>query len=140
MPIRFSACRAASVFAMATALAVALGAPGCNDADLQTYCEERESCRGGNEQDIDACVVASETEEYIVSDIGCSDEYVAYFDCLLEKGSCRTVGQGQNCNTDEDCFGGQCSSNNVCETKDFGLEGEDCEVEQRAYSRCFDLD
>lgn len=139
MSIRLSLGRAASVCAAGAALAGAVASPGCNNADLQTYCEERESCRGGNEQDTEACVVAAETEEYIVADIGCSDEYVAYFDCLLEKGSCVTIGQGQSCNGDEECFGGRCNGN-VCETKDFQTEGDDCEVEQRAYSRCFDLD
>jgi hypothetical protein len=120
-------------------LAVAVGAPGCNTADLQTLCEKQASCRGGSDKDIEACVVASESQETLIDDVGCSDEFVTYSDCLLDKGTCEVLAQGNPCQSHADCNGGQCTTANICEVKVFRVEGDGCDMEENAFQRCFNL-
>jgi hypothetical protein len=115
---------------------IALGSPGCKTADLEAYCEEVASCEGLNGKDTEACVVVQETREYVDCDIGCGDEHAEYYDCILDKGSCRTEASGQPCQTSDDCFGGQCTTNMVCETKRFTVEGDDCKAVREAYQSC----
>lgn len=127
----------ALISAAALFLLMGVAAPGCNTADLQAYCEEVGSCEGYNAKDIEACVVIQESREYVDCDLGCGDEHVAYYDCLLEKGSCMTEGQGNPCATNDDCNGfGQCGASMQCELRRFTLSGDDCKAEREAYQSC----
>ena len=53
----------------------ALAAQGCGGPDIQAICEAQESCYGGNEKDIEACVIAFEAQADAADAIGCSDEF-----------------------------------------------------------------
>jgi len=127
-------------------IALATGS-GCAGADIDAYCEARTACYGGNEQDQEACVVAMEAVEEIDSDVGCSDEHAAYFDCVNGAASCRDQQDGQSCDSSGDCsFDNnpryRCV-NNECIVKQFDIEGDTCEIERNAYNNCslnLDLD
>jgi hypothetical protein len=118
-------------------LTLAVGASGCDGPDLQAYCEEVSSCENLNDKDTEACVVLQEALESINSDLGCSDEHTAYYDCLLEKGKCSTQDIGGGCQTNEDCPVGECTTDMTCQSKRFGLEDDDdCKAEREAYNNC----
>ena len=119
-------------------LPLALVLPGCGGADLTKICEETADCRGGNEKDVEACEVSYETQEDFIDSIGCGDEWDEYYSCFEEKAACQDVGS-YPCTTDTDCNQGSCV-NMQCQTKDYGLKEDDCEDEQNAFSRCYDLD
>lgn len=131
--------RATGAWAILGLLAMAATTLGCG-INHRSLCEEVEDCREGNEQDIDACVVTAETSERLADDIGCQEEYDTYFDCYIDKASCESETIGLSCQTNDDCPVGSCNASNECERNNYGLDSDDCEAEQRALSRCFNLD
>lgn len=66
----------------------ATAAVGCGGPDFQAICEEMEECVDGNEQDIEACVIGFEAYADAADEIGCDDEFDAYFECYGEEVSC----------------------------------------------------
>jgi hypothetical protein len=122
----------------------ALAAAGCGGPDFEAICDEQEKCSGGNEKDLEACVVAFEGFADVADDIGCTDEFDAYFTCSQEHASCRDVPTGDTCMTDGDCNGppgnARCSAG-MCVAKDYGFDptaqNNPCETEENAYQRCF---
>ena len=114
-------------------------AVGCGP-DLQSICEQAEDCHGGNEKDVEACVVQMETEQELVDDIGCSDEYDEYMECYEGSAECRDGGPGVPCQTEADCGGAACDGGQCAGTKSYGLDDDACEVERNDYQQCFDLD
>jgi hypothetical protein len=121
--------RTCSFFGM---LALVVFAPGCGP-DIQGLCEKQESCLGGNEADIDACVVAYDGARDNAHDIGCGDEYDLFVDCLIPQYGCVDVG---TCSTSDECNGSACVNG---ECKNFGIDASNadaCEAELNAYSRC----
>jgi hypothetical protein len=129
--------RVTSLIAILTA---ALVAPACGP-DVQTICEQTEDCRGGNEEDVEACVVAHDLEGDLASEIGCSSEYEDYFDCFETEAECQDSGPtGIPCMTEAECGGLTCSGGMCQGTKQYGIEGDACEAERNAYQECFDLD
>ena len=83
----------------------ALAATGCGGPDFEAICDEQEICAGGNEKDREACVVAFEGFAEVADDIGCADEFDAYFLCSQENASCRDLPTGDTCMADNDCNG-----------------------------------
>ncbi len=121
----------------------ALALAGCGGPDLQAMCEEAENCVGGNDADIDACVAESELYVDLLDDIGCSDEYSEYFDCIEAASTCHDQQLGGNCMSTSDCGGvdGVRCQNGSCVLKSYGPSDSDaCDVEQRTLNRCSDLD
>jgi len=113
-------------------LALVAFAPGCGP-DVQTLCEEQEKCLGGNDADIDACVVAYDGTRDNAYDIGCGDEYDLLIDCLSPQFECLEVG---TCSTSDECNGSACVGG-AC--KNYGLDvsnADACTEELNAYSRC----
>jgi hypothetical protein len=118
-------------------MAAAIAAPGCGP-DIQSICEQTEECRGGNAEDVEACVIATEFEQDFASDVGCGSEYDAYFDCFEAEAQCTDQGSIP-CQSSVECGGAVCD-NGMCRNKSFELEGDACETERNAYQQCFDLD
>jgi hypothetical protein len=52
------------------------------------FCTELMDCEGGNDADIERCEVDREEEADLASEIGCSEWYDAYFECLEAQASC----------------------------------------------------
>lgn len=116
-----------------------LGVVGCGP-DIQAICEARIACTGGNDLDVAACVATTEVEADYQDDIGCGDEYDAYYVCIEPHMKCNEEQTGQPCAADADCggFGLRCSGGQ-CVAKTFGVDPDDadvCEAESAAYSRC----
>lgn len=115
----------------------ALGIVGCGP-DYQAICEAEAACEGGNELDIDACVATSKIEADYIDDIGCSDEYDAYFACVESFLQCREEQTGQTCMADAECGLGTCSGGQ-CVYKSYGPEPPDddtCKAEIVAFGHC----
>lgn len=113
-------------------LALFAFAPGCGP-DIQGLCEQQESCLGGNDADIDACVVAYDGARDNAHDIGCGEEYDSFVECLMPQYDCSDVG---TCNTSDDCNGSACVNG---ECKNFGIDpanADACESQLNAYARC----
>lgn len=107
-------------------------APGCGP-DLQTLCEQQEDCLGGNDADIDACVVAYDGTRDNAYDIGCGEEYDLLVECLAPKLTCNNAGM---CMANSDCNGSVCKGGE-CKRYDLDMTNADaCETEVNAYSRC----
>ena len=121
----------------------ALAAQGCGGPDIDAICQEREQCLAGNEADIEACVVSFEGVSDLASDIGCGDEFDAYWICQETQASCRDLPTGQNCMADADCDvddNERCTAGQ-CVAKYYGFDPQatsnPCEAEENAYQRCF---
>lgn len=113
-------------------LACVAFAPGCGP-DVRTLCEDQENCLGGNDADVDACVVAYDGARDNAYDIGCGEEYDLLIECLMPKYDCSAGGM---CASSNDCNGSACING---ECKRYGLDGTNadaCESEVNAYSRC----
>jgi hypothetical protein len=92
----------------------ALMVVGCGGPDHQALCEEAEKCIGGNDADIQACVIRLDAIADLVASEGCGDEYDEYFACFEEKAE--------------------------CDDEDFELKGNDpCEAESNALNRCSEI-
>jgi len=52
------------------------------------YCEEAMDCMGGNEQDVDACVVELEGREEHAALWDCDEYFDALFECLELEADC----------------------------------------------------
>lgn len=114
-----------------------LGMAGCGH-DIQGMCEAQIACEGGNDLDVDACVATNEIDADYYDDIGCADEYDAYYACAEPISKCNEFQIAPTCSTDGDCFGGQCS-NGACVSKVYGIDAakvDMCEAEQNALTRC----
>lgn len=68
-------------FAIASALLAGCGGYG-------GYCTDRADCRGGNDADIDACVIRANEDEDLASVRGCDDFFSDYRACLDERATC----------------------------------------------------
>ncbi len=115
-------------------LALAAFLPGCDEGpDMQALCAEREGCLGGNDMDLEACVVAFEGARDGAHDIGCGEEYDALIDCLTAASVCS---DGKMCTSFDDCNGSACIDG-TC--KEYGLDIDNsnaCEQETNAYDSC----
>ncbi|MRG90384.1 hypothetical protein [Polyangium spumosum] len=111
---------------------------GCGP-DIAGVCEAQEACLGGNEADIDACIVAAEGQRETAIDIGCGDEFDTLAACTEPLLECTSVNSGQMCMDDGDCGGPAVCSNGLCSLKAYAIpeaQRDTCEAEQAAYSRC----
>ena len=72
-------------FALVLALASPLGACGGWARD---HCEQRAACQGGNEADIDACVVGIDAAEEVADAYDCGEAYSKYVDCVAASAFC----------------------------------------------------
>lgn len=120
----------------------ALAAQGCGGPDIQAICEAQESCYGGNDKDVEACVIAFEAQADAADAIGCSDEFDESYTCFEEQASCHTEPTGAPCTTNDECGGGDgvaCVSGQ-CQIKYYGFDPQSetnpCEAEQNAYQSC----
>jgi len=119
-------------------LGICMGLVGCG-ADHRARCEAEKQCRGGNDKDIDACVAFLDEYREYYDDIGCSDEYDAYFACSDELAECRTMSTGESCMIAADCGGDRQCKDGVCINADYGIDPskiDQCEVEAAAYAAC----
>jgi len=121
------------------AAGLALAAAGCGP-DFDTMCEDRESCHGGNDMDVEACVEFHEGLADYNSDIGCEDEFDEYWECFIDTASCSTDGTGTSCSSDDDCHDPtQSCQNGECVERTYELPNpDDCEEANNAYHRCSD--
>jgi hypothetical protein len=71
-------------FLWMTAVLLAVG--GCDS--FGDYCEAAANCVGGNEKDIDACVVTIEADEERADLYGCDEWFGNYRECLEEESNC----------------------------------------------------
>ena len=110
-------------------LALMAFAPGCGP-DHQTLCEEREKCLGGNDADIDACVIVYDDARDNAYDIGCGEEYDLLVECAAPLNECNSVGM---CSTSDECNGSRCVGG---ECKSYSYDVDSCKAEANAYSRC----
>jgi hypothetical protein len=122
-------------------LAAALA--GCGGPDHEALCEQQVECIGGNDKDLEACVATLDYVEGVSSDVGCSDEYDAYFECRESELECDTQDTQFPCGGNADCdqVGGGSCSDGTCKRKALVVKDEDvCRAEDRAFSRCADVD
>jgi hypothetical protein len=113
-------------------LAFVAFAPGCGPA-IQELCEEQESCLGGNDADIDACVASYDGARDNAYDIGCGDEYDLLINCISPQYECF---DGMTCSSNDECGGSACVRDSC---KSYGVDSTNadaCEAEVNAYSRC----
>ncbi|MCC6522752.1 MAG: hypothetical protein IT373_08840 [Polyangiaceae bacterium] len=68
------------------ALGLTVSAFGCNP--YGSFCESQESCRGGNDKDIDACTEEIAAEADIGSAYGCDAEWDALWECAEADAYC----------------------------------------------------
>jgi hypothetical protein len=117
---------------------VLFGATGCGP-DIDGLCADQEACLGGNQADIDACIVAGDAQREIASDVGCTDEFDTYFECTRPLLECVSAPIGGTCMSDSDCPGSATCDNGSCAASFYGL-GQDnqdkCEAEAAAYNKC----
>jgi len=64
-----------------------------------TFCEDEMNCRGGNDMDIDACILDMNEAEDIADLYGCTDDWDTYFECLQAEAQC----DDDNWTDDGDC-------------------------------------
>jgi hypothetical protein len=120
----------------------ALASLGCGGPNIDAICQEQEDCFGGNEQDLEACVIGLEAIADAADEIGCGDEFDAMYECVEAEASCRSESTGQPCMTSDECGGDSdvTCSGGECRYKYYGLdtEGESppCEAESNAWGRC----
>jgi hypothetical protein len=116
----------------------------CGGPDIQSYCESREACLGGNDADTQACVVSHEAYGDIADDIGCGSEFSDYYECAIGASTCDDTNTNQGCSVTADCNGGgdagQRCVNGQCVFKNYVLKGDSCETESRQLNNCIDLD
>jgi hypothetical protein len=79
-----------------------LGLTGCNP--FASYCSDAMECVGGNDADIDACIVDAETAEDRAAVWGCEAEFDALVDCIEAESKCENNSEGnKRYTTDGDC-------------------------------------
>lgn len=118
-------------------VAAALVLPGCGGPDLQSYCDDRESCLNGNSADVDACVASFKGQRDVASDIGCGDEFDTYYDCVIGKASCRSVNTGMACQTSDQCLSADVTcSGGQCVSKTYDIDSDQCAAETHAWNHC----
>lgn len=112
---------------------------GCGP-DFEKLCSESRACEGGNDDDEKACVVEMDFGRDVADILGCTSEFDAYYDCLIEHASCRMDSYGQLCTTTSQCgLDAECV-NGTCQVKSYGLEDPDvCEAEENAHDQCNDF-
>lgn len=116
--------------------------------DVDALCEGRKSCIGGNDKDLEVCVLEYDALSDYADAIGCSEEFDIYFSCFEENTACRSEDAGGQCMTDADCPNADSDESfacvsGACKRSFYGLpndnNGQDgpCEAEQNAFNRCF---
>jgi hypothetical protein len=81
--------------------ALAWSAAGCGGPDEDAICKDSEACRTGNDKDVEACKVELEYIGNVASDVGCSDEYDTYFQCMQDHATCKNGNWGDTTNACE---------------------------------------
>jgi hypothetical protein len=121
---------------------IACAAAGCGGVDASTFCSDQEACRGGNAADIKACGDEVQIAQKTAGDLGCSNEYKAYFNCVAANATCHQVNvgpcmAGSKCATPgATCKAGQCSIGNYG-VDTMGVGGTSpCAAENAAYDNC----
>ena len=123
--------------------ALAATLAGCGGPDHEALCEQQQDCIGGNDKDLEACIATYDYVEDMSSEVGCGDEYDAFFECRESKLECETQDTMFPCNGGGDCdqVGGGTCSGGTCKRQGLILPDEDaCHAEDRAFSRCADID
>ena len=121
-------------------LFVAAAASGCGFS-VSSFCETRESCLNGSEQDTEACEISYDVLLETADDLGCSCEAEEYFSCL-EDNSTREAEPSGTCDTAEDCgmLPGASCVDNICIVKVYGLVDDSvCKTQESAFQRCINL-
>ncbi len=125
------------VFAIVAALAACSGGPNAD-----AICQERETCQHGNDLDVDACVVSFTTSRELAGNLGCSEEFDAWFECFETTASCVDTPTGFDCVADEDCppnptYPAQACQNGRCVDSRYDVvDTEACKSERAAYRSC----
>ncbi|TKC95872.1 hypothetical protein [Polyangium fumosum] len=117
---------------------VAAFATGCGP-DIAAMCEAREACFGGNEADLDACIVSYEAFRDVAYDIGCVEEFDMSFACREPLLACSTLDGGITCTSNADCSRQDVCSEGTCKRNSFDLPDSNrdaCKAEQDAYQSC----
>jgi hypothetical protein len=127
-------CSRGSALLRMFALFAVLG--GCGP-DVQTICEDREACTGGNEKDVEACVEGWDAQGDLADELGCSDEYAEYADCFEQSAECIDEPSGGNCAGDGDCGQFERCANGQCVRRDYDFPNDTvCQAERSAYNNC----
>ncbi len=69
--------------------ALLLGATllGCGSR-FEAYCEDRNDCLDGNDEDKQACIESNEGSADAIGAYGCEEEYDEVFECIEDKSDC----------------------------------------------------
>ena len=119
--------------------ALAAAVVGCGGPDHEAYCEEQRDCIGGNDKDLEACIVSMDYMEDVADEQGCADEYEARFECREAETKCDSQDTGVFCQSNADCnaIGGGSCSDQTCKIKGLVLaDPEACQPEERAFQQC----
>lgn len=84
------------------ALFAPLFVAGCSP--YPSLCEAEMDCEGGNDADIDACVVVYEAQEDVADTYDCGDFYDDYIACFDERARCSgdSFDANNDCNSERD--------------------------------------
>lgn len=79
------------------ALFGALAITGCSP--YGALCADKMDCEGGNDADVDACVIQSEAAEDVAYNYDCGDDWDEYVACLEDRSRCsnNVFGPGDDC-------------------------------------------
>ena len=87
--------------ALPIALAVASLALGGCGSKWKTYCEDQAQCIGGNDMDIDACMVSHDADRDVAAAYDCADAYDKYQECKEKTGSCKDKSYTTDCKVED---------------------------------------
>jgi hypothetical protein len=78
---------------------------GCTSENAE-LCELASECSSPNDNDLDACVIALDTEAEVASVRDCEEEWDALVDCAIEQGHCEDGRfRAGACNAVRDAYG-----------------------------------
>ncbi|MRG90386.1 hypothetical protein [Polyangium spumosum] len=125
-----------SLFFAGLGLVVAL-ATGCGGPDIEAMCEAQEACLGGNEADLEACIVQHEAYRDAAYGVGCGEEFDALFACTEPLLACSTVTSSNMCTSDDDCYFNGVCRDGACTTFEVPVEHQSvCADEANEDHRC----
>jgi hypothetical protein len=95
-------CGSKSLVRWVTALGALCALAACDP--YGTYCQEYMDCVGGNEKDVEACIVEAEASADDASLWDCDEYFDEYFECLEAEADCDNdvYGPGDNCDQESE--------------------------------------
>lgn len=100
---------------------------GCY-GDIKDYCEKRNDCMNGNDNDEKACVAELKGERKKYKQWGCKDQWDAYMECLVDEMDCVN-----DVLTDEGECNGKWEQREECREKNSKLDDVDGDIDYDPY-------